>query len=375
MTLSKVKRFVTRSLPEYLKAFTLSSAPSTYPAFRYAPHSATLHITDNCFFKCVMCDQWRNHKVGELSAQEWKGVVTQLRAMNIRHVSFAGGEVFMRKDLFEILAHIKSLGMTSSLITNGFILDRTRIEAAIEAGLTTFGVSLDAVGPEFDKIRETAGASERVIAACELLAEYRQKHPIEVHLYFTLMKQTLDTYRDVFAVARRLDLLLVVSLIDLTPYFFKELGGRKDEFWIDSDDPALAEFQKFLVTERGRNRRAIYSLFSEIGYFRKYFADPLQKNIPCLVSQNRLGIDSQGKVYGGCWSMGAFGNVKDAPLASLVASPKYRNAHRDMFEKKCPGCSCGYSGNLRHNLPYRLEDLAYNLLPSRRGKIWQSSGV
>jgi hypothetical protein len=99
-------------------------------------------------------------------------------------------------------------------------------------------------------------------------------------------------------VARRLDLLLVVSLIDLTPYFFKELGGRKDEFWIDSDDPALAEFQRFLVTERGRNRRAIYSLFSEIGYFRKYFADPLQKDIPCLVSQNRLGIDSQGQ---GLW--------------------------------------------------------------------------
>jgi MoaA/NifB/PqqE/SkfB family radical SAM enzyme len=368
---SKAKRVVLRILPEYLKALTLSSAPSTYPLFRYAPHSATLHITDNCFFKCVMCDQWKARKTGELSSSEWIDVIAQLKGMNIRHISFAGGEVFMRKDLFEILHFIKSQGMTSSLITNGFILDRTRIEAAIEAGLSTFGISLDAVGEEFDRIRGVAGASQKVLSACELLAEYKRKHPIEVHLYFTLMKQTLATYREVFAVARRLGFLVVVSLVDSTPYFFKEMGSRNSDFWIESDDPALAEFQKFMVSERAKDRGAIHNLFSEIAYFKKYFADPIQKDIPCLISQNRLGIDSKGQVYGGCWSMGTFGNVKNAPLATIVGSSRYLSAHRDMFEKKCPGCSCGYAGNLRHNLGYRVKNAAYAFVPPLRPKIWE----
>lgn len=370
MTPAKVRRLLFRTLPEYLKAWTLSNVPSTYGAFRYAPHSATLHITDNCFFKCVMCDQWKTTKTGELTAEEWKRVVSELKAMDIRHVSFAGGEVYMRKDLFDILTFIKAQGMTSSLITNGFILDRTRIEASIAAGLTTFGISLDAVGPEFDRIRGVPGATQKVLEACELLAEYKKRHPIEVHLYFTLMKQTLATYKEVFAVAQRLGFLMVVSLVDSTPYFFKEMGDAKAGFWIESDDPDLAEFQRFLVSERAKDRGTIYHRFSEIAYFRKYFADPVQKDIPCLVSQNRLGIDSRGRVYGGCWSMGSFGNVREASLGSIVASPRYRAAHKAMFAKECPGCSCGYSGNLRQNLPYRLRDAAYEMLPPLRRRIW-----
>ena len=50
---------------------------------------------------------------------------------------------------------------------------------------------------------------------------------------------------------------------------------------------------------------------------------------------------------GGCMAMGTFGNVRERTLCELRSEERYRTAKRNMFYKRCSGCSCGYLFNIR----------------------------
>ncbi len=367
----KLKGIFFNYLPNLLRVEIAKSIPGAYFRFRYAPQIAALNITDNCCFKCVMCSQWKDNTSGELSAEDWKRVLLQLKQIGIKVVSFAGGEPFLRKDIIDLMGYAKSIGLGTAVTTNGYLLDEEKIKDSIRAGIELFAISLDAVGDKFDEIRGIEGAYKKVINTCEILSQYKKKRKVEVHLYFTLMKNTLSVYQDVFSMARKFDFPLVVNLFDSTPYFFSDLKGAEHKFWIDEDHPCeLRNFLKFIIEKKEKNDSSIYHIYSEIEYFRKYFKDPLQKDIPCSVSQKRLGIDSQGNVYGGCWSMGSFGSLKSSSLKDIVNSAEYKKAHKDMFFKKCPGCSCGYTTNLRHSVSVMAKELMFRLAPSLRKKIY-----
>ena len=69
--------------------------------------------------------------------------------------------------------------------------------------------------------------------------------------------------------------------------------------------------------------------------------------------------------------MGTYGNVRKTPLKDILASEKYRRAHQAMFYKKCPGCSCGYTTNVRYSTPLQFKDRLFNLFPFKRKAIYQ----
>jgi len=336
------------------------------------PSFAALNITDTCCFKCLMCSQWQRAPGGdELVTAQWKDVLSQLRSLGVGNVSFAGGEPFMRKDVFELLQHGRQLGLSVGIISNGYLLDKEKIDRAVELGASSFALSVDAVGPEFDRIRGVAGAYKKVENALAVLAALRAEKKIDAHLYFTLMRPTLQTYEEVFSLSRRFNVPFVVNLLDDTPYFFEGIKGKSKELWIGREsESALKGFQRFLALKKRDFPSLVYHTYTEIDFFGKYFSDPVQHRQPCIVSQLRLGINAGGAVFGGCWSMGSFGNVRNQPLKEILASPAYKEAHRNMFYKKCPGCSCGYATSLRYFLPSRFREIAYRMIPGMIRKIY-----
>lgn len=368
----KSKRLIFNYLPNVIKASMIKAVPRSYRCFEYKPEYVTLNVTDNCCFKCIMCNQWKTMTDGELSTQEWKSILRQQKTLGIKIVAICGGEPFLRSDIVEIISFARSLNLEVHIITNGYLLNDKLAAAAIEAGVGIFTVSVDAIGDDFDTIRGIPGAYKKVINTCEILSEYKKNGEISVNLYFTLMKRTLDVYKDVFALAKKFNFPFAVNLIDDTPYFFVGLRKKKDEFWINDEDmDALKNFQKFMIYQKKKDAFSVYHIYSEIDYFRNYFKDPLQKSMPCVISQKRLGIDSRGNVYGGCWSMGSFGNIKEASLEEIVRSESYKTVHEKMFFKQCPGCSCGYCKNVRTFFPTIIKELGYRLVPNLRHKIYK----
>ena len=187
------------------------------------------------------------------------------------------------------------------------------------------------------------------------------------------MKKTLPYYKDVFQVGQDLFLPVVINLFDVNPYFFQTKTDKAD-FWIgEAEQELFKEFLQYLVEQKSRRNEFTYHSFSEIAYFAQYFTDPLQKKIPCVVSQSRICLGPKGQVYGGCWAMGTQGNAKDQRLAEIMRSPAYVATQKKMFFKKCPGCSCGYALNLRYSLPYIMREMRYRLFPSTRKAIFDRS--
>jgi len=317
-----------------------------------------------------MCGQWKSKTDSELSTEEWFGVLSQLKGSGIKDVSIAGGEPFIRRDLMDIINYANNIGLQVGIITNGYLLDKKIIAEAVKAGVKSFSISMDAVGDNFDNIRGRKGAYQKVLESCRILSEHKNDG-IYVDLYYTLMKTTIDSYKEVFAIAENFNFPFVVNLFDYTPYFFKDLNKTKEFYWLDKEArPRLKEFQRFVVKKKQNNAISVYHTYSEINYFEKYFRDPLQKSIPCTVSQKRIGIDSQGNVFGGCWSMGSFGSLKEKSLKNILNSDKYKKTHKKMFLKICPGCSCGYSANLRYFLPVALKELIFKSVPPLRRKVY-----
>lgn len=358
------------------KAEIFRHAPNLFPVIKFKNIFASLNVTDRCNFRCIMCSQWRRDtKKEELSSQEWKDIISQLKTAGINEINFTGGEPLLREDIYELIRHASSLRMTCGITTNGYLLDDDKLKDLIDCGLSIIAISLDGLGNEHDKIRGVEGAGRRVSDLCALLARYRKVNLLTVYLYFTLMKNTLGSYEAVYNFSKSMGVPIVINLLDNTPYFFNHLKQVEDNnpFWIKGkeDLSKLKELQKFFVNRKSISPGSTYHLYSEIDYFRKYFNDPLQKRIPCVVSQQRIGIASNGDVYGGCWSMASYGNLREASLKSIIDSLEYKNAHKKMFLKMCPGCSCGYPQNLRYYLPGMIKEALFRAAPFTRKMIWR----
>ena len=267
-----------------------------------------------------------------------------------------------------IVAHASSLGLHTELTTSGFLLDDARAKALIAAGLSAVVISIDGVGPEYEAIRGREWA--RVERACELLARLRQNHQLQVVIGFVLMKPTLEHLEAVKGLSARLDLPLVISLLDASTYLF-QLEENNDGFWIrsDADKRKLAGVQRLLAQDR-EAKGTVREDFSTIERFSKYFAEPRQPELPCAVSQTRILIDSHGMVFGGCWAMGSYGCLRQQPLREILRSAAYRAAHRKMFYKECPGCSCGYKVSLKLSLPTQLRELRLRFSKRLRERVF-----
>ncbi len=68
-------------------------------------------------------------------------------------VSITGGEPLMRKDLFEVVAHMTRLGMRSCIVTNGVLLDARNAARLYDAGMRTVTVSIDGLEGTHEAVR------------------------------------------------------------------------------------------------------------------------------------------------------------------------------------------------------------------------------
>lgn len=372
MNIKRLKNIVTRHLPTLLRVELSRRFPSTYDLLKIRPTSAWINVTDNCNMRCIMCNQWKNDQKNELSTEEWKSVLDQLASLGVRELCFGGGEPLLVRDLHLLIKHSKSLGIDTGITTSGYLLNERKLEELLEAGVSNVTISIDGVGEGYEKIRRREW--KNVLNGAELLSKAKKERGLNVILGFVLMKPTLDNYADVQALAKRLDLPMVVSLVDTTPFLF-QLPENSNENWIGpSSVPRLNAVQRQMMDYKEEDTTHSYNSFADIDFFESYFKDPLQKDIPCTVSQVRIMINGMGEVYGGCWSMGAFGSVRDQKLKEIVESKKYVTAHRNMFYKRCPGCSCGYATSNRYDLPMQVKETSYRMFPWLRSRIATARG-
>ncbi len=112
-------------------------------------HPILVHIIPmrRCNLDCTYCNEFDD--VSEpVPLEEMKKRLDILAGMGTSIVTISGGEPLLHPELDEIIRHIRKHGMIAGLITNGFFLNKERIERLNEAGLEHLQISIDNAVPD-----------------------------------------------------------------------------------------------------------------------------------------------------------------------------------------------------------------------------------
>ncbi|OQX52043.1 MAG: hypothetical protein B5M53_09555 [Candidatus Cloacimonas sp. 4484_209] len=317
------------------------------------PFIAAVNLTERCCLKCIMCNVWRKMPkvTSELSTEEWEGIFKQLKEEGFIALGLTGGEVLLREDLPHLVSYAATkLRLRVGMVTNGYLLNEAKAKELIDAGIQNISLSIDAIGEKYEQIRGVKGAFERAEKAANILSKIKKQKNINVSIGIMLMKPNLDDVLQVVEFAEKLSIPVSFNPLDYTQYFFKVEQNRKF-FWIgEEDQPRLNKLIDKLIMIKKEKPWLIRPGYIELNYFKKYFKDPLRKDIPCAAAVICTYIGSQGKVYGGCWSQGTIGDLRQQTLHQILHSKRYIEISQKRFKKDCPGCICGYEKNLYYSI-------------------------
>jgi Fe-coproporphyrin III synthase len=141
-------------------------------------------VTQACNLRCVHCYASATTAPGrgELSDREGFRLLEDLAEFNVPAVLFSGGEPLTRPTTPAFIGYANSLGLMSTLSTNGLLIDDTMADILAELGLKYAGISVDGTEARHDKLRGKRGAFATTLEAID---RCRQRG-IKVGLRFTV---------------------------------------------------------------------------------------------------------------------------------------------------------------------------------------------
>lgn len=157
-------------------------------------------LSNRCNLACIHCSS-NADLCGALgySTEEALDIVDQMSAIGVMDVAFSGGEPLLRKDLPQLVAHARSLGMTAGTSTNGYPLTDRNARKLYDAGLTRLQVSLDGTEEMHDRIRGKGAFAKAIEAINRSLT-----HGLTTHICFTAMRMNAHLLPNMIALAREL---------------------------------------------------------------------------------------------------------------------------------------------------------------------------
>ena len=92
------------------------------------PFKATMELTYGCNMRCVHCFNPTHKAKGELLTQEVFRIIDEWAQEGCFWITFTGGEIFTRRDTFEIIAYAKKRGLAIVLFTNATLITPERAD-------------------------------------------------------------------------------------------------------------------------------------------------------------------------------------------------------------------------------------------------------
>ncbi len=136
-----------------------------------------LEVTRKCPLLCRHCGsscEINSPYDRELSREQiltqFKKIADHYDATDI-NVGITGGEPLVRKDIFEIMAHISEMGFKLGMVSSGYTFTEDTVKYLAAAGLRSVSISLDGMQETHDWVRNRPHAFNRAISALKALVE------------------------------------------------------------------------------------------------------------------------------------------------------------------------------------------------------------
>ena len=109
-----------------------------------APICLTWELTYACNLQCVHCLSSSGQRdPRELTTAEAKGVLDELRDLQVFYINIGGGEPMVRRDFFELLEYSISQGIGVKFSTNGAFIDADKAQRLAAMDYLDIQISLD----------------------------------------------------------------------------------------------------------------------------------------------------------------------------------------------------------------------------------------
>jgi AdoMet-dependent heme synthase len=291
------------------------------------PLSVHLDVTYRCNERCVHC--YLDHDDhGEMSTAEIKDVLTQLSEAGVFFLTISGGEVLMRRDLFEILEFARGLLFNVKLKTNGVLIRECHAKRIRELGVEQVQISVYSHRPEVhDGITKLPGSLKRTIEAIRFL----HAQDLKVTIANVLMSANLGDYAGVIALAKELGVGYTVD-----PTITPKIDGDRSILHLNIDGATL---------------RQLFHDPDLVGDVEKFCAPPsladesILEGYPCSAGHMSCYISPYGDVYPCVAFPLPSGNVRRQKFLDIWQDSAELKEVRSIRAKDLPTCSsCAHVG-------------------------------
>ena len=279
---------------------------------------------------------------------------------NALQVSLTGGEIFMRKDILQVMDVFREKGYACGyLTTNGTIIDEARAEALAGLAQTGFlkhiSVSIDGPDDVHDTARGQQGTFERTSAGLRRLqaAAKRKGAPLLVSINTTVARESLDSLDRMVDVAEELgvDAIGLNHLMFATPEEVAEtvrLTGAPDATAIATfvtQDPGVAVAQVrekvMALQEKCRVRNVRFDFRPKVfpNLMDRYYTPGARLEGRCLYPFLHARVSFSGKVYFCPFIRVEVGDLTTSTLEEVWNGPRYVELRRRLVaEQLFPVC-------------------------------------
>ena len=311
------------------------------------PYKVTFVGTYHCNFRCQMCNIWQKKSTDEMTPAEVEAFFR--RWPQFRWVHLTGGELFMRRDIDDLIAAIQR-GCSSLFLLNfpttGWFGDKTvaLVEATLKRGVGRLMTTISIDGPKalHEELRGLPGSWDRGIETFRRLRGIKRSN-YQAVVGMTLMEKNAGRVDETIAAIRQVIPDFQQSELHLnvgheSGHYFNNVGqsglGVSDHH---------AEILRAVDDHRRKTGSPLHPVkFLEDRYqalITKYYQTG-RSPLPCTALLSSCFIDTYWNVYPcSIWDE-KVGNLREShfDLQEIWDSARRRKLREDVVNENCAHC-------------------------------------
>ncbi len=285
------------------------------------PLSVQLDLTYRCNERCVHC--YLDHDDhGEMTTPEIRSLLDQLAEAGVFFLTMSGGEILLRKDLFDILEYARALLFCVKLKTNAILIREHQADRIRSLGVDSIQISIYSHRPEIhDAITKVPGSLRRSLDAIRFL----RAQGLKVIIANVLMLQNIHDYPGVKALAADLGVAFTID-----PTITPRMDGDRSILSLNINQASL---------------RQVFRDEALVGNVEEFCAPPKQADeddldvLPCSAGHSACYVSPYGDVYPCVQFPLPSGNVRRTPFLDIWRHSDQLNEVRSIRTRDLPSCS------------------------------------
>jgi radical SAM protein with 4Fe4S-binding SPASM domain len=285
------------------------------------PFSVQLDLTYRCNEQCVHC--YLDHEDhGEMTTGEIKRLLKEMADAGVFILTLSGGEIFMRKDFFEILECARALTFCIKLKTNAVLIREAQAARLRDLAVESIQVSIYSHRPEVhDAITKVPGSLQRSISAIRFL----KSQGLKVIIANVLMTENMRDYQGVRALAAELG-----TECTLDPTVTPMMDGDRSTVDLNAGESAL---------------RALFRDETLVGNADEFCAIPpppsedSMESLPCSAGHTACYVSPYGEFYPCVQFPLSCGNVRQQRFIDIWRNSEQLKEVRSIRLRDLSSCS------------------------------------